>query len=613
MKKLLIFIILGLYLGNSYCDAKDNFPIDSYMRVRVDFWIQVYTETSDKEWIVHDSRNLGIIYKKIKIKSKNKRNRKKEIKKHITNIKKILLSIARKKKKNINKNEMKIYQKVKKISTSDIYKMASRIRLQQGMKEKFKHGLIASNLYLPHIKNIFKKYNLPMELSYLPHVESSFNYRAYSKVGAAGIWQFMRSTARQYKLKLNYLTDERRDPIKATDAAARLLKDNFRRLKSWPLSVTAYNHGPTGVFRASKKVKSRNMSTIIKYYDGKRFGFASRNFYPSFMAAVEVAKKPTKFFNNIKFKKSISFNSIKLSSSISVRNLLSILKLNKKVLKEYNLGLRKTVFKNNLSLKKGMVVHIPKTPLKKITKIKQSLLERGSSRLKKLKTIKHKVIKGDNLYHIASRYGVSLGDLFEFNHISNPSKIFPGKIIKIPYEQKDTEKNIENILPMIAEKSVVINEIDFNYLEFINAYNFELQELDGRFYLITVEVDETLGHLADWTGYKTSYIRQINNLKFGQNIYLGEKLKLKIDKNNLYRFNIKRIQYHQTIEEDFVGSYQIVDKTSYKVKRGDSLVSISNKFDIPIWLLRKSLKNKLRFSLKMNENIQIPVVDEVNL
>ena len=104
---------------------------------------------------------------------------------------------------------------------------------------------------MKEIKRIFKEVGVPEELSVLPHVESSFQLQAYSSAGAAGIWQFTRSTGRLY-MKVGYEVDERRDPIVAAYAAAKLLKHNYKQLKSWPLAITAYNHGVNGMKRAKK-------------------------------------------------------------------------------------------------------------------------------------------------------------------------------------------------------------------------------------------------------------------------------------------------------------------------------------------------------------------------
>jgi membrane-bound lytic murein transglycosylase D len=101
-----------------------------------------------------------------------------------------------------------------------------RLRFQLGQKDRFLDGLYQSGRFLSFMEDIFKKEGMPLELTRLPFVESSFNIRARSKVGASGIWQFMRSTARLF-IKLSPAIDERNDPLRATEAAARLLRYNF--------------------------------------------------------------------------------------------------------------------------------------------------------------------------------------------------------------------------------------------------------------------------------------------------------------------------------------------------------------------------------------------------
>jgi membrane-bound lytic murein transglycosylase D len=128
-----------------------------------------------------------------------------------------------------------------------------------------------------------------MELAALPMVESSYNPQAYSKAGAVGLWQFIRSTGKQY-LTIKRKRDDRRDPIRATEAAAHLLRHNYETLGSWPLAITAYNHGREGILTARAAVGSSAIEEIIARYNGPRFGFASRNFYAEFLAALEVVR-----------------------------------------------------------------------------------------------------------------------------------------------------------------------------------------------------------------------------------------------------------------------------------------------------------------------------------
>jgi membrane-bound lytic murein transglycosylase D len=164
-----------------------------------------------------------------------------------------------------------------------------RVRAQRGIMERFTNGLRTSRLYLPEMERIFRAEGLPVELTRLPLIESCFDVGAYSKVGAAGIWQFMPATARLY-MEVNDAVDERRDPIASTYGAAQYLTRAYQRLGTWPLAITSYNHGQNGIARAIDEMGTTDIVRIIHYYDGPSFGFASRNFYAEFLAALDIEK-----------------------------------------------------------------------------------------------------------------------------------------------------------------------------------------------------------------------------------------------------------------------------------------------------------------------------------
>jgi len=153
---------------------------------------------------------------------------------------------------------------VNNLSRKKIRQAASNIRVQIGQKERFRAGVIQSGAYIKEIKKILLANDLPEDLAYLPHVESSFNIKASSKYGAAGIWQFTRSTGKNY-LRIDTIIDERKDPFQSTHAAAAFLKKNYNLLHNWPLAITAYNYGPAGMLRAVKKYGSYEM--IFKKYN----------------------------------------------------------------------------------------------------------------------------------------------------------------------------------------------------------------------------------------------------------------------------------------------------------------------------------------------------------
>ena len=145
------------------------------------------------------------------------------------------------------------------------------------------------------MQKIFRAEGLPAQLAYLPLVESSFNIRARSGAGAVGMWQFIPETGKKF-MRIDDKVDERRDPMASTRAAARLLNENYRILGSWPLAITAYNHGTEGIFRAIESVGSRDLVELIRHYRSPTFGFASKNFYAEFLAVVEIASQPEKHF-----------------------------------------------------------------------------------------------------------------------------------------------------------------------------------------------------------------------------------------------------------------------------------------------------------------------------
>src|SRR5262249_41445199 len=157
---------------------------------------------------------------------------------------------------------------------------------QGGMRGRFAQGLIRSWTYLPEIERIFANAGLPAELTLLPHIESSFENRALSKVGAAGIWQIMPATGRRY-LRVSDAVDERRGFSAPTRAAAKILRENYDMLGPWPLAITAYNHGANGMKQAVATVGTTDFGVIVQRYRGPLFGFASQNFYAEFLAAID--------------------------------------------------------------------------------------------------------------------------------------------------------------------------------------------------------------------------------------------------------------------------------------------------------------------------------------
>jgi membrane-bound lytic murein transglycosylase D len=178
------------------------------------------------------------------------------------------------------------------------------------------------------MEEVFFREGLPLQLTRLPFVESSFNVNARSKVGASGIWQFMPSTGSLF-LKVGSVLDERNDPIRATEAAAKLLKMNFESLGSWPLAVTAYNHGRKGIQRAVSKLGTLDLNDLVMDYRRRAFGFASSNFYTCLLAAIEVEKNAEAYFGKVDHKRPIPTFEFVLPEAVRLAEVIDLLKLNR--------------------------------------------------------------------------------------------------------------------------------------------------------------------------------------------------------------------------------------------------------------------------------------------
>ena len=190
------------------------FPLPPGLKSSVEFWKLVFTKYGGSELIFYDSINPTKIYKVVEV---GKRR----------GVRRLIRAERRK------------------IKRRDGLKAMDRVRVQRGVKERLVLGLEHSRRYLEQMQRIFEERGLPIELAYLPLIESSFQIDAYSHAGAVGIWQFMRSTGRRF-LHVTSRVDERKDPLESTRAAASLLEKNYDLFGSWPLAITAYNHGERG-------------------------------------------------------------------------------------------------------------------------------------------------------------------------------------------------------------------------------------------------------------------------------------------------------------------------------------------------------------------------------
>lgn len=414
-----------------------TFKVPEGLRHQVNFWKKIYQEYSIDEYVLHDSLYHLMIYRTVNIRDINqKKISYRQQRRLITNrlsaykkeIRDILYSIHRKKNdsKSLSSAERRIYEEFSQIPDPNKFLKAAReIRAQLGQKERFEQGIIWAGRYLGFMEKIFQEEQVPIELTRLPFVESSFNIKARSKVGASGVWQFMRSTGSRY-MSINSALDERNDPIEATRAAAKLLKHNYLKLKNWPLAITAYNHGASGMGRAVRQVDSEDLIEIIQKYRSRTFGFASKNFYAEFLAALETELDYPKYFGSLRVEAPLTFDEVEIKNYIHISKLIEHTSFSKELLKRYNPALTNYVFSGKKLIPSGYLLKLPPNS-------KEAFLEayvKIPKQQKQSKVTYHRVRRGDTLIYLARLYDTTVSEIRDANRIRK--HIFTGQLLVIP-------------------------------------------------------------------------------------------------------------------------------------------------------------------------------------
>lgn len=326
----------------------------------VQFWKKIFAEISINQYAIHDADNLARIYKIVTLDTTlSRRQQEKQLEALKEEVETLLRRFHEKdfQVSELSYWEHQVYRMFLSDQSPDKFLQASRrVRAQQGIKEKFLAGVRRSFAYLDHIEDEFKKAGLPRALIYLPHVESSFHPQARSHVGATGMWQFMRRTARQF-LKVNRVKDERYDPIHSTRAAAKLLKFNYRLLQDWALAITAYNHGLGSMLKA--KARYGDYLTIREKYLRRSFGFASKNFYPELLAVVEICDSLEQYAPGLEKDPPLTFQEITLPRDVNVRRLAREHQLDIETLQELNPGFVSLVWKGQMNVPANYTLRLP--------------------------------------------------------------------------------------------------------------------------------------------------------------------------------------------------------------------------------------------------------------
>lgn len=633
-KLFLLFIIIF----SSAVTTAENFPKPAGLEADVNFWVRVYTQVDTRSGFIHDSKNLSVVYAKIKVKG-SPRSNKNHIKKVKAKYVSILKVLAKGKRTNLSSDEQQVLEiwggadaSNKRLATA-----AKDIRFQRGQSDRFFRGLERSGEWRAYINQIFLDLDMPVELAVLPHVESSFNPKAYSHVGAAGLWQFIRSTGKRY-MQIDYLIDERMDPFTATKSAAKLLGHNYQLTKSWPLALTAYNHGVSSMRRAINKLGTRDIEIIVRNYKGRSFGFASRNFYVAFLAALEVDTNPGKYFGSINYAKPVEYETVTMTSYIFAKDVAKVLNINKSHLERHNRSLRETVWNDTKRIPKNYPLRIPKTLLTKPAKQLMAAIPAQQRYQVQTADLFHYVVRGDTISGIAKQYNFRVSEIIAANGMSSGHFIRAGQKLRLPVKDKSgaiviaVNQRKQVVLPKKTKPEIVVSfdqvkqtapsvdqvdkaevireqqaplviatddeqaeldvsvvaEADIGQVEEVSLLSDPADYTVSEDMTIEVQALETLGHYADWLDLRASRLREINQLKFGEPVVVSSRLSLDFSAISIGEFENRRIVYQKNLQEEFFTQYRIESTYQHTIKSGESLwVLALRQFKVPMWLLRQ--------------------------
>lgn len=404
------------------------------------------------------------------------------------------------------------------------------------LRPNFERYIKRMSMYAPVVNEILDKHGVPRDLIYLAMIESGFNMNAYSRAHATGPWQFIRSTGKLYGLNSDSIIDERRDIVKATDAAARHLKDLHERYGDWYLAFAAYNAGPGSVNRAIRKSRSKNYWTITK---GRRRYLRSetKNYVPKILAAAIVTKNYRKYgFSSSLFQPPIRFDLVEVPDATDISVIAECSGVNDESIRLLNPDLRIGVTPAGKKYTVKIPPHKAKAFKRKYSKI---------SSQDRVRYAYHRVRKNESLSRIARAYGVSAKELAAVNGLSSSSPISSGAFLRVPGQSRSS-------LVKFASNA-------------------------GGATIHRVRSGENLGLIA--RKYKTSVksIKRLNKIGKKNIIRVGQKLKVYPGR----KYVASNYASSSATSKSSSPSPSSHAKT-YEVRSGDNLGKIARKFGVRI-------------------------------